>query len=82
MDQKGRLGQNPTNERGWLGSLEAPRRQKDTPGPKSKMKAWGLARRKLAKKANDGRIWPEAINGHWNRLWRRSHRTPKGAYWP
>ncbi|MBW0566906.1 hypothetical protein O181_106621 [Austropuccinia psidii MF-1] len=26
---KDHLGQNPTDERGWLGGLEAPRRQKD-----------------------------------------------------
>ncbi|MBW0593494.1 hypothetical protein O181_133209 [Austropuccinia psidii MF-1] len=70
------------NERGWLGGLEAPRRQKDPPGPKSKMKAWGLVRWKFAKEANDSRIWPEAINGHWNGLWHKSHRTPKGANWP
>ncbi|MBW0521174.1 hypothetical protein O181_060889, partial [Austropuccinia psidii MF-1] len=42
----------------WLGGLEAPRRQKDPPGPKSKTKAWGLVIWKLAKEANDGRIWP------------------------
>ncbi|MBW0558074.1 hypothetical protein O181_097789 [Austropuccinia psidii MF-1] len=70
MAQKGHLGQNPTNERGWLGGLEAPRRQKDPPGPKSKMKAWGLVRWKLAKEANDGRICP---NGH---------KAPKGTNWP
>ncbi|MBW0575388.1 hypothetical protein O181_115103 [Austropuccinia psidii MF-1] len=34
------------------------------------MKAWGLVRCELAKRANDGRIWPEAINGHWDGLWR------------
>ncbi|MBW0549283.1 hypothetical protein O181_088998 [Austropuccinia psidii MF-1] len=27
------------------------------------MKAWGLVRWKLAKEANDGRIWPEDIEG-------------------
>ncbi|MBW0585795.1 hypothetical protein O181_125510 [Austropuccinia psidii MF-1] len=32
-------------------------------GPKSKIKAWGLVRWKLAKEPNDGRIWPEAIKG-------------------
>ncbi|MBW0588278.1 hypothetical protein O181_127993 [Austropuccinia psidii MF-1] len=45
------------------GGLEAPRIQKDPPGPESKIKAWGLVRWKLAKEANDGRIWPEARNG-------------------
>ncbi|MBW0572557.1 hypothetical protein O181_112272 [Austropuccinia psidii MF-1] len=38
--------------------LEAPRRQNDPPGPKSKMKPCGLVKWELAKKANDGRIWP------------------------
>ncbi|MBW0590974.1 hypothetical protein O181_130689 [Austropuccinia psidii MF-1] len=47
-------------EKGHLG-LEAPRRQNDPPGPKSKMKAPGLVKWELAKNANDGRIWPEAM---------------------
>ncbi|MBW0592476.1 hypothetical protein O181_132191 [Austropuccinia psidii MF-1] len=38
-----------------------PRRQNDPSGPKSKMKAWGLVKWELAKKANEGRIWPDAI---------------------
>ncbi|MBW0560895.1 hypothetical protein O181_100610 [Austropuccinia psidii MF-1] len=45
------------------------------------IKAWGLVRCELTKRANDGRIWPEAINGHWDGLWRKSHWTPKGGQW-
>ncbi|MBW0511691.1 hypothetical protein O181_051406 [Austropuccinia psidii MF-1] len=80
MTQKGHLGLSPAKERGWrkakgdwLGGLEAPRRQKESPGPKSKIKAQGLVIWKLAKEANDGRIWPEAINDDW---W------PEMAKWP
>ncbi|MBW0591796.1 hypothetical protein O181_131511 [Austropuccinia psidii MF-1] len=42
-------GPRPPNEKGGPG---------DPPDPKSMMKAWGLVRCELAKRANDGRIWP------------------------
>ncbi|MBW0483050.1 hypothetical protein O181_022765 [Austropuccinia psidii MF-1] len=43
-----------------------PLRDKRTPpGPKTKTEAWGLGIWKLARKANDGRIWPESINDYW-----------------
>ncbi|MBW0575135.1 hypothetical protein O181_114850 [Austropuccinia psidii MF-1] len=38
------------------------RRQRDPPRPKTKIEIWGLRIWKLAREANDGRIWPEAIN--------------------
>ncbi|MBW0486111.1 hypothetical protein O181_025826 [Austropuccinia psidii MF-1] len=51
MTQKGHLGPGPPNEKGWLW----------IGGPKTKIEAWGLGIWKLAREANDGRIWPEAI---------------------
>ncbi|MBW0572463.1 hypothetical protein O181_112178 [Austropuccinia psidii MF-1] len=68
-------------KRGGLDPLVVARGPGDPPGPKSMMKAWGLVRCELAKRANDGRIWPEAINGHWDGLLRKSHWTPKGGQW-
>ncbi|MBW0537636.1 hypothetical protein O181_077351 [Austropuccinia psidii MF-1] len=88
MAQKGHLGLSPPNERGgpeprmMARGPGDPWKTKEPPGPKSRVKAWGLVRWKLAKKANDGRIWPEGINGHWNGLWRKSHRKAKGANLP
>ncbi|MBW0536134.1 hypothetical protein O181_075849, partial [Austropuccinia psidii MF-1] len=69
---RGHLGPGPPNEKGWLwlGGPEPPRRQKDTPGPKTKTETWGLEIWKLAREANDGRIWP------------KGHGTPKGFNWP
>ncbi|MBW0559535.1 hypothetical protein O181_099250 [Austropuccinia psidii MF-1] len=41
------------------------------------MKAWGLVIWKLAKEANDGRIWPEAINGQ-RKVWQMAIRHQRG----
>ncbi|MBW0550532.1 hypothetical protein O181_090247 [Austropuccinia psidii MF-1] len=47
---------------------------KRTPQAQKKLEAWGLGIWKLDRKANDGRIWTEAINDDW------AHERPgKGA---
>ncbi|MBW0583101.1 hypothetical protein O181_122816 [Austropuccinia psidii MF-1] len=48
-------------------------------GAKTKIEARGLRVRKVARKANDGRIWPEAINGQGIVIWPKFHRAPEGS---
>ncbi|MBW0519616.1 hypothetical protein O181_059331 [Austropuccinia psidii MF-1] len=93
MAQKGHLGLNPPNERGCPKARDVgegawrPLEDKRTPpGPKSKIKGWGLVMWKLAKEANDGRIWPEAMNDDggqdWPKekvLWPNGHRALEGT---
>ncbi|MBW0528448.1 hypothetical protein O181_068163 [Austropuccinia psidii MF-1] len=61
------------------------RRQRDPPGPQTKIEAWGLRIWELAREANDGRIWPEATNDGWaiigqgSVIWPKGHRAPEGA---
>ncbi|MBW0490022.1 hypothetical protein O181_029737 [Austropuccinia psidii MF-1] len=69
MAQKGHLGPGPPNVKGWSQDggygwgAQNPLGDKGTPpGPKTKIEAWGLGMWKLARKANDGRIWLEAKN--------------------
>ncbi|MBW0577478.1 hypothetical protein O181_117193 [Austropuccinia psidii MF-1] len=52
---------------------------RDPPRPKTKIEAWGLRIWKLAREANDGRIWPEAIKGQGMVIWPKCHRAPEGA---
>ncbi|MBW0566493.1 hypothetical protein O181_106208 [Austropuccinia psidii MF-1] len=51
-------------------------------GPKRKIETWGLEIWKLAREANDGRIWPEAIEGQGKVIWPNGHGTLEGANWP
>ncbi|MBW0555953.1 hypothetical protein O181_095668 [Austropuccinia psidii MF-1] len=50
-----------------------------TPRPKAKIEAWGLGIGELAREANDGRIWPEAIKGQGRLIWPKLHRALGGA---
>ncbi|MBW0590944.1 hypothetical protein O181_130659 [Austropuccinia psidii MF-1] len=61
------------------------RRQSDPNRPKTKIEAWGLRIWKLAREADDGSIWPEAImmvgaiKGQGMVIWPKCHRAPEGA---
>ncbi|MBW0487031.1 hypothetical protein O181_026746 [Austropuccinia psidii MF-1] len=48
-------------------------------GPRNKIGACGLRIWELAREANDGRIWPEAIKGQARVIWPKCHRAPEGA---
>ncbi|MBW0592566.1 hypothetical protein O181_132281 [Austropuccinia psidii MF-1] len=72
----GGMGRIPLEPKGAIeavGGLNGPkargpepyRRHKDTPKPKNKYRGLGVELWELARKANDGRIWPEAINDDW-----------------
>ncbi|MBW0489242.1 hypothetical protein O181_028957 [Austropuccinia psidii MF-1] len=74
MSQKGHLGPRPRNEKGWWLWLGGP----EPPGLQTKIEAWGLGIWKLARKANDGRIWPEAINDDWGHERPREGAMSKG----
>ncbi|MBW0574463.1 hypothetical protein O181_114178 [Austropuccinia psidii MF-1] len=55
------------------------RGQRDPPGQKTRIEAWGLRIWELARKANDGRVWPEAIIGQGSVIWPKGHRAQEGA---
>ncbi|MBW0490726.1 hypothetical protein O181_030441 [Austropuccinia psidii MF-1] len=89
MAQKGHLGPRPPNEKGWpkddvhgQGAQNSLGDKRTPPGPKTRIETWGLEIWKLAREANDGRIWPEAIKGQGKVIWPKGHGKPMGANWP
>ncbi|MBW0532086.1 hypothetical protein O181_071801 [Austropuccinia psidii MF-1] len=56
----------------WLGGLETPRRQRDPPGPKSMMKAWGFGKTFAHYKLSHGR---SAFSPGWSTVLALDHLT-------